>query len=154
MFGFIFKKFRKKKEQPKKVGEKLAIKLRDNSDKLTKFLGEKIDAAQNEFFSIKDKCGNLKETNYKLGLKHLEKGNLSEAIFRFRITKKFWPQCFDAYYQLAYSLTLKKKYREANEVLKELLLKDSSYNAKAQELLEHLKKLSKSSSGANEPKTS
>jgi len=140
MFGFILKKFRKKDDQPKQIGEKLAVKLRKNSEKLSKFLEEKFSSAQDEFFIIKDKCGNLKETNYKLGLKHLEKGNLSEAIFRFRITKKFWPQCFDAYYHLAYSLTLKQKYHEAKEVLQELLVKNSSYDIKAKELLGLLNK--------------
>jgi tetratricopeptide (TPR) repeat protein len=140
MLGFIFKKFRKKDDQPKQVGEKLAVKLRNSSDKLSKFLEEKFSAAQDEFFVIKDKCGNLEETNYKLGLKHLEKGNLSEAIFRFRITKKFWPQRFDAYYHLAYSLALKQKYRDAEQVLQELLVKNSSYGIKAKELLELLNK--------------
>ncbi len=140
MLGFIFKKFRKKTDQPKNAAAKLASKLQDNSEKLAKLLGEKFQLAQDEFLVIKNKCNNLQETNFKLGLKHLEKGNLPEAIFRFRLMKKMWPQFFDAYYYLAYSLVLKEKPQEAKKTLLELLEKNPNYDPKAKELLQHLNK--------------
>ena len=61
MFGFIIKKIRKKDDQPKQIGEKLAVKLRKNSEKLSKFLEEKFSAAQNEFFTIKISAATLKK---------------------------------------------------------------------------------------------
>ena len=78
------------------------------------------------------------ETNYSLGLKHLDKGNVSDAIFRFRFVKRFWPECFDAHYQLAYALTLNKRPFEARKILTELLKKKPDYNIKAQELLDKI----------------
>ena len=140
MLGSIYKKFVKKDKETSDSGTKIAQKLRENSAKFSEFLSEKFAAAQDEFETIKDKCGNLQETNYRLGLKHLEKGNLAEAIFRFRLIKKFWPQCFDAYYYLAYTLVLKKNPQAAIEVLNELLNKNPSYNNKARELLGYLNK--------------
>jgi tetratricopeptide (TPR) repeat protein len=139
MLGFIFKKSSKKIDEDKNsVAEKLASKLKASSEKLSEFLGKKFALAEEEFFAIKEKCENLQETNYKLGLKHLEKGNLSEAIFRFRIIKKIWPNSFDAYYYLAYSLALKGKLEPAKIILTELLTKNPDFDTKAQDLLNHI----------------
>ena len=80
------------------------------------------------------------------GSKHLANGKLSEAIFRFRFTKKMWPDFFDAYYSLAYCLVLNKKLIEAKKHLEELLAKKPDYNPKAKALLDMInKKLSTSS---------
>jgi len=92
------------------------------------FLSNKTTDAKNEFFSIREKCKNLRQTNYNLGLKHLEKGNLSDAIFRFRFIKKFWPDYYEAYYQLAYCFILNKKPRKAKFVLQELLIRQPNYD--------------------------
>lgn len=141
MFKFITKKILKKPEETQKQNNKaegLASKLINSSEKFSEFLEKKFHSAQEEFFSIKEKCQNLQETNYKLGLKHLEKGNLSEAIFRFRLIKKFWPNSFDSYYYLAYSLALKGKLAAAKEILTELLIKNPDFDPKARELLDHI----------------
>jgi len=119
----------------------LSFNLRDKSEKFSQFIGEKLDSAREEFFTIKEKCKDLHKTNFDLGNRHLEKGNLSEAILRFRIIKKFWPNDFDAYYQLAYCLVLKNKPRKARRVLEELLEKDPGYDPLAQELLDHLNQI-------------
>ena len=97
----------------------------------------KVSIAQ-KIQDVKTKVSNLLETNYNLGLKHLEKGNISDAIFRFRFIKKFWPEHFDAYYQLAYSLTLNKRPFEAKKILTELLVKKPDYDPKAQDLLDKI----------------
>jgi tetratricopeptide (TPR) repeat protein len=119
-------------------GSKLGTKVKEKSAKFVEFLNEKSTALQKEFVTIKSKCKNLRETNYQLGLRHLENGHLSDAIFRFRFIKKFWPDLFDAYYQLAYCLVLKKKPFEARKVLQELLLKKPDYDKKARELLDDI----------------
>jgi tetratricopeptide (TPR) repeat protein len=138
MFGRIFKKLIGKSEKKETGGEKLAVTLRQKSGKFSDFLGEKFQAIQNEFYTIRAKCENLRETNYNLGLKHLEKGNLSDAIFRFRFIKKFWPDLLDARYQLAYCLVLKKKPFEAKKILEELFAQNPNYDSKAKELLDDI----------------
>ncbi len=146
MIKNLFKKIFGESEEKESGGTKLAIALKEKSEKFSNFLSEQMEVAKKEFFTIKEKCKDLRQTNYNLGIFHLEKGNLSEAIFRFRLTKKFWPDHFDTYYQLAYCLTLKKKNEEAKKVLQELLEKKPDYDKKARELLEHLKNLDQTGS--------
>ena len=138
MIGRTLKKLFGKSDQKENAGAKFAIKLRQKSEKFSNFLGEKFHAVRDEFFNIRSKCENLRETNYALGLKHLEKGDLSDAIFRFRFIKKFWPDLFDAYYQLSYCLVLEQKLVEAKTNLEELLTKNPHYDSKAKELLGHI----------------
>jgi tetratricopeptide (TPR) repeat protein len=92
-----------------------------------------------EFDIIKSKLNNLLETNYNQGLWHIERNNLNEAIFRFRFIKKFWPNHYDSWYQLAYCLHKKGKNYQAREILKDLFKNNPEYsNIKAQELFEML----------------
>ncbi len=116
----------------------IAQKIQDKTHGFINFFKTKIQETKDEFGDVKTKVSNLLETNYNLGLKHLEKGNISDAIFRFRFIKKFWPEHFDAYYQLAYSLTLNKRPFEAKKILTELLVKKPDYDPKAQDLLDKI----------------
>jgi tetratricopeptide (TPR) repeat protein len=139
MLGKLIKKIIGRPEKPKENGgAKLALQLREKSEKFSQFLGEQFQLAQEEISIVRKKCKNLRETNYLLGLKHLENGRLTDAIFRFRIIKKFWPDLFDAYYQLAYCLILKNKPQKAKEVLEELLSKKPDYGQAASDLLNHI----------------
>ncbi len=140
MIGNIFKKLLGFKKADKKSEEesKVAAVLQVKAEKLSSFLDEKFQLLQSEFSTIRAKCKNLRETNYNLGVMHLEKGNLSDAIFRFRFVKKFWPDLFDTYYQLAYCLVLNQKPLEAKKILEELLIKNPDYNPKARDLLERI----------------
>jgi len=139
MFGKIFKKLIGKSDKKGAPDEKHTNILHEKSEQILHFTKEKFEEARNEFFSLRNKVKNLRETNYSVGLRHLEKGNLSEAIFRFRFMKKFWPDFFDAYYQLAYCLVLDDKLFDARNVLIELLSKKPDYDPKAKELLEIIK---------------
>jgi len=121
----------------------LGDKIQQKAQGFIKFIQDRIEESKSEFGDIKSKMSNLLETNYQLGLRHLAKGNISDAIFRFRFIKKFWPNCFDAYYQLAYCLVLNKRVFEAKKILKELLEKDPNYDPKAKALLENLNQESK-----------
>ncbi len=147
MIGNILKKLvgksdKKPKEEPK--SEKLAENLRKKSEELTQFLGDKMESVREEYFSIREKTKNLRQTNYDLGMKHLENGHIDEAIIRFKIIRKFWPDVVDAQYQLAYCLVLKEKFKEAKKVLDELLSKNPDYDQKAHDLLDHINSLEES----------
>jgi tetratricopeptide (TPR) repeat protein len=112
--------------------------LAKKSEKFQQFLNESFSSIKNEILAAKEKMKDLHQANFDLGNRHLENGNLSEAIFRFRFIKKFWPDDYDAYYQLAYCLILKEKPKKARRVLEELLEKNPNYDPVAQELLDRL----------------
>ena len=147
MIGNILKKLvgksdKKPKEESK--SEKLAENLRKKSEELTQFLGDKMESVREEYFSIREKTKNLRQTNYNLGIKHLENGHVDEAIIRFKIIRRFWPDVIDAQYQIAYCLVLKEKFKEAKKVLDELLNKNPDYDQKAHDLLDHINSLEES----------
>ena len=142
MFRFLTKKSNQKETEKKQGrGARIALSLKDKSGQFSDFLSKKYDDAWDELSIIKEKCKDLRQTNYELGLMHLEKDNLSEAIFRFRLIKRFWPNFFEAHYQLAYCLALKEKYPAAKKVLKLLLKKDPSSESIARELLNKLNEI-------------
>ena len=87
---------------------------------------------------IKEKSKNLVETNYNLGISHLEKGNLSDASFRFFIMTKFWPKFYEAHYQLAYIAMLRDKPYKAKKILDNLIAKNAELDPKFYELLEKI----------------
>lgn len=138
MIGKIFKKLLGLSEKKNDGESSLADALRDKSKKFVGFIGQKVQNFNEEFFSFKNRIQNLRETNYKLGMKHLENGNITDAIFRFRFINKFWPDLIDAQYQLAYCLTLDNKPHEAKVILKQLLAHHPDYDRKAADLLEHI----------------
>ena len=147
MIGNILKKLvgksdKKLKEASK--GEKLAENLRKKSEEFTQFLGDKMESVREEYFSIREKTKNLRQTNYDLGIKHLENGHVDEAIIRFKIIRRFWPDVIDAQYQIAYCLVLKEKFKEAKKVLDELLNKNPDYDQKAHDLLDHINSMEES----------
>lgn len=140
MIGKLIKKFLGKSDKDSKPSgvASFAASIKDRSNRFLGFLGQKYEDAFGEFLSIREKMNNLQETNYKLGLKHIEKGNIGEAIFRFRFMKKFWPNYFDAYYQLAYCFVLDGRGYRAKRVLEELLVKKPDYDPRAKELLDQI----------------
>ncbi len=104
---------------------------KENSQNITKlknFISLNCKNINEEYNSIKSKFDNLLETNYNQGLRHLSNNKISEAIFRFRFIKKFWPNHFDSYYQLAICLLKKEKTSEAKNILQELFTKNPDYS--------------------------
>ncbi len=121
---------------------KLSNMLHEKSSKLQKFFEDKSDFIHQEYYVIKKKLENLRETNYNQGLKYLEKGDVRDAIFRFRIVHKFWPDLLDAHYQLAYALMLNNKPHKARMILQDLLHNHPDYDSKARELLSRIENTS------------
>lgn len=128
---------------PKKIKQDntgaLAEFVKQKSQSIFDFIISRFSVVEKEINLIRGKSKNLLQTNYDLGLKHLEKGNLSDAIFRFKFIKKFWPHHLDAHYQLAYCYFLKKNFQQTQIILKELVSLDPSYQKKADELLDKIK---------------
>lgn len=131
------------KSQPKAIAFAEYSKAKAKS--VFDFLVNNFDVVKKEFELIKAKSKNLLEANYQLGLRHLEKGNLSDAVFRFRIIKKFWPNHYEAYLQLANCYILTKKYYRAKAVLDELVQLNPTYDNQAQDLLKKIQELQSNS---------
>jgi len=124
MFNYLFRKITGKKSKKELKDEIFFGKISNNYQKINKIFEKLIKKSIFEFYSIREKCKDLLDTNYKLGLKHLEKGNLSDAKIRFTIIMKFWPEFQDAYYQKAYILMLENKPHKAKEVIDKLIFKN------------------------------
>jgi tetratricopeptide (TPR) repeat protein len=136
----ILGKSKKKELEFEKKSPKLNA-VRSKSDEFLKFLSKKAEQSFDEAKIVSQKLKNLEETNFELGRLHIKKGNINEAIFRFRLIRFIYPDNLDAYYELAYCLVLKNKFTKSQKVLEELLAKDPNYHGRAFELLDYLKNL-------------
>jgi len=94
------------------------------------FINNKAKEIVSESKVIMEKLHDLQSTNYQLGLVQLEKGNLKEAIFRFKIVRKFWPTNYDAHLKLIYCYYADNHENHANRAIERLLELDP--NSKAQ----------------------
>lgn len=82
------------------------------------FIKNKILGFKNYLNDCKYKMSHLSETNYELGLDHLYRGNLNDALLRFKLVDKFFnPNDSRVYYQLGWTYFLKNDYRKAIEYL-------------------------------------
>lgn len=76
---------------------------------------------------ISEKIQDLGKTNYELGIFHLNNGNISDAIFRFKILKKFQANRFDDIdYYLAFCYFLKKDFKNVLKYLTHFELKSKT----------------------------
>ncbi|WP_342270800.1 palindromic element RPE1 domain-containing protein [Rickettsia endosymbiont of Orchestes rusci] len=74
----------------------------------------KILDSTNYYNDCKHKLSHLKETNFELGIDHLYKGNLNDAILRFKLVDKFFARADPKiYYWLALAYFLKNNYSTA-----------------------------------------
>lgn len=156
---FDFHKPGLEKDTPKSGGEARQPSSTNKIDELSNLINKAIAGAIAEYNIIREKMKNLSQTNYDLGMKYLNEGNLKEAIFRFRITKKFWPNNYDAYYQLVYCLILEHNFDKAQLVIDDLLQKNPSYKSRIDQLIgnqteSHSNNLESSASLANNQQNS
>ena len=91
------------------------------------FVGDKVREAISESKVIVEKLYDLQQTNYQLGLTQLEKGNLKEAIFRFKIVRKFWPSNYDSHLKLIYCYVASGQEYRAQSAIEYLLELDDGF---------------------------
>lgn len=126
----IFKKKNSDKDNKPSLFEGIKAKTND----LFGIIKNGITSQIEELIQMREKSKNLLETNIKLGLWHIDQENISDAIFRFRFIRFFWPKYLEANYYLAYCYVLKDKKVKAKEIL-ENLIKQDPQNQRAIELL-------------------
>lgn len=129
------------KNLPKKNSTKSKVEevQESRAKKLKDFLEDRFEFIKDEFNIIREKCQDLRQTNYDLAMMHREKGDIKEAAFRFWLMTKFWPQYYEAYYEMAYCLYLDNRKFKAKKVLQDLLDKKTPYSKKAKALLKDIK---------------
>ncbi len=98
------------------------------------FASRKFFRALLESKVIIEKLKDLHKTNYKLGLRHLRKGNLREAIFRFKIVRKFWPHDLDAHLNLIYCYFITQEEERSSRAIEYLLYLEPSFKPEIEEL--------------------
>lgn len=96
-----------------------------SSTKILSSIKSQILLYKNSFKSFirenKHKLANIVDTNYQLGLFHLNANNINDAEFRFRFVLYFDPEHYEAAYHLSKCLIAKKKIRSAEKKLKRAL---------------------------------
>ncbi len=122
MIKIIKKLFKKPNKEEQKI-ESFANSMKEKSSKTVNFIVNFFEKQIEELLLMKEKSKNLLETNIKNGLFHLEKGNISDAIFRFKFTTFFWPKSVAAQYYLAYCYVLKNQKNKAREILNKIIKK-------------------------------
>lgn len=75
----------------------------------------------NELKLAREKLKDIPGTNYKLGLHHLKKGNMDDAILRFKMVTYLTPEMASAHYNLGRCLLIKGDKDKAKQSLEKAL---------------------------------
>ncbi len=80
------------------------------------------------FKESREKIKDLITTNFNLGIYHFKQGNITDAIFRFKLVIYFRPTELMAYYYLAKCMIIKNNSEKAIDILKKSI--ESGYGSK------------------------
>ena len=133
------------KKQQKTINEynreniSIKDKISTSMQKISQEVSVSIKNTLDDLSLMHQKSKNLLQTNFELGLHHLNNGNIKEAHFRFFIISKFWPKFENGLYYYAYILTLKQKYLKAHNIIEKIFLLNNNPNI---EVLKLKKKIS------------
>ena len=101
------------------------------------YLKTKIKNGFNSLGASKEKLKDIPGTNYKLGVYHMQKGNFSDAILRFKMVCYLDPNNTDSLYHLSRCLLLKGEEKKAQKKL-ELLMKKEPKHVEGKYLLQKI----------------
>jgi Flp pilus assembly protein TadD len=135
MFGFVrsILGFNNKKAKAKLLA-KAKAKESNYVKKTGDILISKFKSAILESKVIIKKLEDLHKTNYDLGSMHLDKGNLREAAFRFRLVRKFWPKDYKSHIKLIYCYLMLKNEVQADRAIRYFLDLEPMFKSKIEEL--------------------
>ncbi len=81
---------------------------------IPRFIYNAVVSVKNQFHQLKYNLNNLSASNLKLGIYHLKNGNLSDAIFRFKLVEKYLePGNKTACYWLGWTYFLKNNFKNS-----------------------------------------
>lgn len=114
-----------------KVSNAIKCKTKSYYELILKFptwYKEKILELINYFVETKYKITHLKETNFVLGIDHLYRNNLNDAILRLTMVEKFFaPGDYQANYWLGWTYFLKNNYTKASYHLQRAMQADDTH---------------------------
>jgi Flp pilus assembly protein TadD len=119
----------------KQIKKVLDFKKDDKStlnkvEKGVDFISQKMTLAISESKVIAEKLKDLHKTNYDLGLTHLNNGNFKEAIFRFKIVRRFWPKNYECHLKLIYCYFVREEAYKADRAIERLLILEPAFKGK------------------------
>jgi predicted TPR repeat methyltransferase len=97
----------------KSVVEKVKRLFSFSGEDVSKFLHQKRSALLEEFQDVREKLKDLGGTQFNLGKFHFSRGNVPDAILRFRLTQYLKPELPEAYYFLGRCYLLQEKINVA-----------------------------------------
>ena len=122
----------------KKKGNDIINQIKDKISNSMQKISQEVSASVKTTISdlslMHQKSKNLLQTNFELGLHHLNNGNIKEAHFRFFLISKFWPKFESGLYYYAYILTIQQKYQKAKSVIEKIFLLNNNPNQEVFEL--------------------
>ena len=107
------------------------------NSKLSKFTDSTSGFFKNillEIDIISEKIKDLHLSNYNLANRHFKKGNISEAIFRLKIVRRFWPDDKKAHFGLIYCYFIEEDELAVGNAIKELYKIDKNTQDRVEEL--------------------
>jgi tetratricopeptide (TPR) repeat protein len=131
---FFNKKTEKTINEYNKNNISLKDKISTSVQKITQDVSVSMKSTISDLSLMHQKSKNLLNTNFELGIFHLNKGNIKEAHFRFFLMSKIWPKFELGLYYYAYVLTLQKKYQKAQIVINKIFLLNHNPNSETLEL--------------------
>ncbi len=88
-------------------------------------LKQKLVDAKNDVFEVRSKLKNMRQSNFDLGIYHLEKGNFKDAIFRFKLIDRFLDKDNPkVIYQLGIAYFMNGDYVKSKAVLEKAVQED------------------------------
>ena len=110
---------------------------KSNLSKVSKHFKEKANLFFKECKTARFKLRDIPGTNYDLGLLHMKRGNISDAIMRFRMVIFLSPKKVDSYYNLGRCLIMSGDNDNAKTQFEKALYIDDKF-AEAKYMLEKL----------------
>lgn len=106
---------------------KTSLQLGVRFSQLRVFGEKKARTFLQDVYIMREKSKDIAKTNYELGLMHMQKGNLYDAVLRFRITLWVKPDFAPAYYNLGRVLLMQGRGDKAQEAFAKALALQPDY---------------------------
>lgn len=98
-----------------------------SKEKIAIYFKEQLKDLIDKYKSSSVKLQDIPGTNYNLGLYHMQRGNLGDAIMRFKMVNYLKPDNIDSFYNLGRCLMLNGESEKAKEALQKVLEKNKEH---------------------------
>lgn len=114
--------------------------LRNLSSEMSLKVHHFVEMKKKLFKEVIEKFENFEKTNYDLGLYHLQKGNLGDALIRFKIVN-LMQNSFENQFQLIRTYILKKEFKTAKILLDKLNIEKNNFSENDEKKLKNIQEI-------------